>query len=206
MADLEDVLNRSFNAPPVPSSGRALVDYAGGRRAATELVSGLDHPPRRGEYRSDAAFDADRRKWNNAARSAQRWSTEAGQRRASPKVTPAQKAKFRREANRRKREEGGRRGMNARLKARIIIHSPGVGKRDDSRVRVLPSINTPPVFIPASTVEEILDELGDGDAGEAAQSFLGAFLEIYGLDPDVDLGDVHWLKLWPTGTPEPAGE
>lgn len=62
----------------------------------------------------------------------------------------------------------------------------------------------PGVFLDGGTVGEILDELAEEGQDAAAEDFLGAFFEAYGMPEDAELEGVAWLKVWPEGTREPA--
>lgn len=201
MADLGDVLGPSLNAGPVPASGRAIVDYAGGRRALVEQLAGMDGPPRKRDYRSESDYQAARTKWRSASRRVQRWSTEGRQRRAAPQLTPAEKGKIRRQATREKRRQIAARGLRARLRATVRVGS-GFAKRDDVRTRTMPS-GGPGVFLDPGTVQDVLDELSEEGRDAAAEDFLGAFWEAYGMPDDAEVDEVSWLHVWPDGDPEP---
>lgn len=194
---LEDVLGGALNAGPVPADGRRLVEYAGGRRALTEQLSGLPGPPRRGDYRDPERYETDARRWRSSSQAALRYSKGA----RSPKIAPAQKSRVRRAANAAKRATIQRRGLRTRLYARVRVDSPGK-RGGDERDRQMPS-GGPGVYIGPSEVTEVLDDLGNQEIGDATEEFAAAFLASYGF-PDAEIVSVTRLKVWPEGTAEPA--
>lgn len=204
MASLGSQLGRSLEAPPVPSSKSDLVDYAGGRRELVELLTGQDGPPRRTSYaagaRGDSRYANDRREWRNAQRRVERWTTAAGERRgATPaKLTPAQKRAIRRDANERHRAELKRRGLRARLTATVRVSK-------DRRTRTMPARGTPGVLLDGETVAEILDEIAEEGRAAAADDFLGAFFDAYGIGEEVEVDEEEetTLKVWVNGEREP---
>lgn len=205
MASLASQLGRALAAPPVPSGKRDLVDYAGGRRAMAEYLSGMDGPPKRSNYPDTAAGRArlsdDRRQWRSASRRVQRWTTEAGERRGTEpaRLTTAQKRAIRRDANARHRELLKARGLRARLYATVSVSK-------DRRVRVMPAPGTPGVLLDRDATTEILDELADEGREAAADDFLEAFFDSYGIDPEVvelDEDAEVMLKVWVNGEKEP---
>lgn len=199
--DLGAVLGPSLNAGAVPDSGPALVDYAGGRAALVRQMTGMDHAPRRGEYADQQAFEEARTHWRSAYRNAQRW--DKGRRPSKEALPPATKGKIRKDANRRRREELARRGLRARLRARVLVPTPNIGRRkDDSREREMPA-GGPGVFIDGDTVAEILEDLAEEGREAAAEDFLAAFFEAYGMPEDAEIEEVHSLTVWPEGADEP---
>lgn len=199
--DLGQVLGPSLNAGPVPESGPALVDYAGGRHALVQQVTGRDHAPRRSEFRDAEQFERARTEWRSASRNAQRW--DKGRRPTREGLPSSTRGKIRREANKRHRAELARRGLRARLHARVRVPSPMSRRGGDERDRVMPA-GGPGVYLDGGTVGEILEELADEGRDAAAEVFLGAFFEAYGMPEDAELVAVYSLKVWPEGTEEPA--
>lgn len=199
-----------FDPGPVPSSGAELVKYAGGKAALTRQLSGMNGPPRRADYADPMAYKAASVKWRSASRRAQR-ADDSGkpgkQRRGVSKTTlsPEQRGRVREAAEDRKLSQAVRRGMRARMKARLVAPSPNLRGRQDERTRTVPA-SGPGVLIPGDVVAEIMRDLEDGDDGRAAYLFMGAFFEAYGapeLMVEPDSGAVQWLVMWPDGEPEP---
>lgn len=198
-------LGRSLEAPPVPSDKAELVEYAGGRRAMVELLTGMDSPPRRNNYppgaRGDSRFANDRRTWTSTQRRVQRWTTEAGERRGTRPVqlTTQQKRTIRRDANRRHRAMLRERGLRARLHITVRISR-------DKRTRTMPAAGTPGVLLDGDTVGDILDQIAEEGRAAGADDFLEAFFDAYGLGDEVEVDEEDteaWLKVWVNGEPEP---
>lgn len=212
MADLGDRIGGALFEPgPVPSGG-ALVGYAGGRRALTEALSGMDGPPRPGDFggRDTDDFRAANNRWRSASRRAQR-ADEAGapgkQRRRTPaeRLTPAQRGRLEERAAAAKVEEISSRGMRARMKVRMSVDTPNARGRGAVRTRVMPS-GGPGVLIDAATTREILEDARERGDEVAADLFRPAFFIAYGgglEDLPLEIEDVIWLKVWPNGEPEP---
>jgi hypothetical protein len=203
--DIAGALGPSLNAGPVPTNARKFVEYAGGKRAAVEQLTGLDGPPRRADYgRRDAAFREDRLRWLAAQRRVERWTTEGRERRGGTRdvdLTRAQKTRARRDANRRRREEIARRGLRARMHVKTRVDTPG--KRADVRTRWIPALGAPATYIDPDTTREILEKLSD-DRDAAGEDFLDALWLSYDVDPDlIEVEEVLELKVWPEGEPEP---
>lgn len=207
--DLGDALAPALQAEPVPGNGAALVRYAGGRAALTRQLTGMDHAPRRAEYSTPEAHKAAQTKWQTAQRRVQRWDDEGKegkQRRGAvkgPDLDRAQKTRLRRAANERKSRALQSRGLRARLKARVTIKSPGARGRSDTRLREMPQ-GGPGVYLDAETVRDIVEALREEGRETAAEDFLPAFLQSYGMPEEAEVTDVMWLKIWPDGSPEPA--
>lgn len=201
--DLADALGPALKAGPVPRGGAEVVEYAGGRTELVRTLTGRDHAPKRSEFRTSEAYEDARRSWRSTSRRVQRWSTEAGQRRAAPALSPAEKGRVRRAANKARLERLGRTGLWARLRARVTVATGNAGRKADSRVRDLPS-GGPGVFLDGEDVRAILEELDEQGKEAAAEDFLTLFLDNYGMTADVEVDDVMWLKVWLDGDEEPA--
>lgn len=193
---------------PVPTSGPALVKFAGGRRALQEQMSGMSGPPAKRAYPDEAAWKAASIKWRSAGRQVQRWD-EAGragkQRRGVNRahLAPGQEKRVRSNAIDRKWSAIVRRGLYARMLCRMHVDSPKLASSSE-RVREIPS-GGPGVKIPGDVVADILGRLEDEGEGPAAAHFQEAFFESYGGMPaeEAMVDEVWWLKIWPVGTPEP---
>lgn len=61
----------------------------------------------------------------------------------------------------------------------------------------------PGVLIPGPVVRTILAQLGP-DRAAAAEDFIEAFWEAYGMPESAEVVRVVWIKVWPDGTREPA--
>lgn len=70
------------------------------------------------------------------------------------------------------------------------------------RRRYLPAIGGPGVTLDPRAVTRIVETLGGRGAEQAAEVFLEEFGDSYGFWPGV--GTVRWLRVWPSGTTEPA--
>lgn len=207
---LENAIVPSLLAPaPVPASGRDLVKYAGGRRELAKQLSGMDGPPATSlRTRDPARYERERIAWRTASRRAQRWDDEGTpgkQRRGEVKpaeLTDAQRHRLQREARARKRRALGERGMRARLFARVRVPSPKAKAGGDTRDREMPA-GGPGVYIDPSTTLDIIDQADEHDEDAAAEDFMAAFWEAYGMPEGAEIEAVYWLKIWPEGTPEP---
>lgn len=203
---LEAALAPSFAAEPVPTEAAALVRYAGGRRELTRQLSGMDGPPPTSlRSRDPERYERERTRWRTASRRAQRWDTEGKegkQRRATPQVAESEARTLRRVASERKRVAARHNGLRARLYARVRISSPKAKRGGDERDREMPA-GGPGVYIDRDTVAEVLDALRD-DREAAAEDFLAAFWESYGMPPEAEIVAVYRLKIWPEGRREPA--
>ncbi len=209
--DVGDALLASLDqADPVPSTGPALIRYAGGRVALQRQLSGMSGPPARADFGGDEqAYQAARTRWRSAARRVQRWSDEGkegkqtrGRRRvalAAPERARVESAEVDRRWSRMIR-----RGLRARLTARVRVPSPiARGGGGDTRLREMPA-GGPGVLIPAATVAAIMGALDERNEDEAAGRFLDAFWIAYGMPDDTEIVEVVRLKLWPDGDSEPA--
>lgn len=208
--DIGAALGPALRSDPVPSSGADLVRYAGGRRALAEQLSGMSGPPAKGDYRTPDEWKSASTRWRTASRRAQRLDEEgrAGkQRRGTSKgadLTPAQKRRLRREATRRKREQMIERGMRARLYALVRTDTPKAGGSSNTRERTMPAYPSPGVLLDKAMVRDVLESLEEGETDAAADEFIPAFFESYGVDPEtLEIEEVHWLKVWPEGEREP---
>lgn len=215
MADVLQLLADAMEAPAVPSDPDDLVEYAGGKRALTQALSGLDHSPRRKEYpdgaRGDAAYKRDYTKWRTASRRAQRGTGEGreGKQRRGTKegsrLTEEQKRTLRERATERKVDEITKNGLRARMYAKMRRGSPGK-KGEPARWREIPA-GGPGVFISASDADDILAEiLLEGNEEAAAEFFTQDILANYfgqGAEDQWEVEEVQWLKIWPEGEPEP---
>lgn len=196
--DLGQLLGPSLNAGPVPDSGPALVDYAGGRAALVAQLTGRDHAPRRSEFRDATAFEAERTRWRTAQRNVQRW--DKGR---HPTLTSSMKGKLHRAANVRKRAALRRRGMRMRLRGEVVVPSPMARHGNDVRVRDLPS-GGPAQYLDPAIVGQVLDALDEDGEDAAAEELLASFLEEYAMPLDTEITNLEYLHLWPDGEEELA--
>jgi hypothetical protein len=182
---------------PIPTDPAELVTYAGGARALTQQLSGLDHTPRRAEYagttRGQERFEADRRAWRSAARRVQRLPG----RQSVGAMSTAQRRRTIAGARDQRKRQAARRGMRVRMVGMVSIVS--AGKPTDERARTMPAAATPGVLIPADIVERALQS---EDSAELLAYFFsdanGAY-NIGDLDPEVEFSSVHF---WEDGEPE----
>jgi hypothetical protein len=196
-ADLAAALRRTLRDPgPVPTDPGALVEYAGGQRALTQALSGLDHSPRSAEYptaaRGRERLSEDRRRWRTAQRRVQRLDT----RQSVARIDLAPRRRIIAQARARKVATGETRGV--RMRVLLVVSVASVGKPADVRRRWCPAEASPGELIPGYVVAEVLENVADQDLGGELLSY---FLHSYfgELDPDVQVGD--W-RIWIDGTPE----
>jgi hypothetical protein len=198
--DLVDAFTEALTGTttPPPQTGPELVDYAGGAPALARLDTGLPVtgrlPPKGQEPR---------RLYENAKRRYQRWAAPEGkQRTAHPPQGVYDDLRRRLIIARRAPliPDARRRGARARIKAWVIVSSPGA-KRQDRRLRSLPS-GGPGQYLDRTTVQDVTDSFIAGDADTAAATFLETFLESYGF-AEAEVEDVESITIWPDGTPEP---
>lgn len=193
MAGEAAALRRLTAADPVPTSGSALVDYSGGTAAATRVLSGMAGPPARRNYAGADEYEAARRQWRSASRTAQRWAKgERGTQR--PHLTPAQRRRAQTENRERKRTAARGAGIRATLTARIVIDSPGKGGRDSRRR----TISNGGLGVLVEGSPEILDALAEGDTAAAVELLAEGFLDGAGLPAYTELDGASW-ELWPDG-------
>ena len=206
--DIGDALEAALGEPePVPSTGPALVRYAGGKAALTRQLSGMNASPRRGEYPTDEAYRAARTRWRSAARRAQRYAEggpEGRQVRGRRRIAlgAAERERVRAANVDRRYARIVRAGLRARMRVKIAVPSPIARRGADRRVRDLPA-GGPGVFLDPGEVDRILAEL-EADPDRAAGLFREAFFNAYGMPDDADIEEVIWLKVWPDGDAEPA--
>lgn len=196
----EDLAAAIADPGDVPRDGRALVRYAGGRRALVEQLTGLDGPPKRSAYPDDAQYAAARTRWRTATQRVRRY--DEGLRQHAERLQPAQRRRVRAGARREKRTRLASTPMRARIRAVVVVPSPG--GRDDRRERDLPS-GGPGVLLPVSASREVFSEARAGDDAAAGEAFLPAFFESYGFPESGQIAEVRWVRVWPDGTPEPRG-
>lgn len=201
MTALEDVLGASMWDPgDTPTTGPALVDWAGGRRAMVREISGMAGPPRKGDFAGNPeGYRAANLRWRSASRRVQRW--DDGTR--APKLAPDERAAVRQAAADAKRRDLFRNGARMRIHARVRIDSPKKRGRPDTRTRWMPAAGLG-VFIPPEAIIDTSEALEDGEPDRASFDLLSAFGESYGLSSDVwELEEVLELKIWPEGEAEP---
>lgn len=192
--NLDDALGRLVDADTVPGTGPELVTYLGGQRSTVELLTGLDHSPRRAEYEPGAEgaaqHQADYKRWRSTSRRVQRWTTEAGQQRGRERVRldEQQRTEAERENRARKLQRIRQRGILATVTARIIVDSPGKGGRD-SRLR---TISDGGHGILVENGSEILGLVREGAEDEARESLVAGFLDAVPLPPYTELTEATW--------------
>lgn len=189
MPSAERALRGLTSAAPVPTSGRALVEYMGGTAQAARILSGMDGPPPPAMKRADPErYEADRKAWRAASRQAQRWAK--GERGASrPQLDPRQR-RAAQAVNRSRRRAEARVGITATLTGRIVIVSGRSGRRD-SRQRTIHRVE---VADPSA----IMDALAEGDTDLAAELLMEGFLEGAGMPAETEAFGASW-ELTPEG-------
>lgn len=214
MANLGDFLAQSLVAAEPPSEPGALVEYAGGHRAFTEAMTGLDHSPRRSEYpegqRGAERYAADYKSWRSTYRRAQRADPsgkEGKQRRGTVegvKLTPAQRQRLRAAATGRKVEKMRKRGMRVRMHAKMKRKSPGK-RGEPARWREIPT--GPGVLLEPEHAADILQLIRAGEHDAAVAAFRDDVLDSYfgrGGAEAWNIEDVDQLEVWAEGDPEPG--
>lgn len=206
MADTGEQLAAAMSAGAPPARGGDLIAYAGGKRELQQALSGMERAPKRSDYGSPEGYDAARRTWRTAARRVQRFSADEGKQRRGQTRTvlaPAQRDRVERAGDEHKQRAIRRRGMRARMFARVRIASASAKGGGDERDRIMPAPPGPGVLFPGPAVEDIFDQAG-GDIDAAGALFEAEFLERYGLDAEFQITTVYWLRLWPDGEREPG--
>jgi hypothetical protein len=187
------------DATPPPQTGPELVDYAGGAPQLARLDVGL---PSTGALPKKANDPVRRRQYDNALRRYQRWAAPAGKERTK-NPPPGKFDDLRRRLIIRRKDplipDSRRRGARVRIRAVVVVGTP---PKMDRRERLLPSGGAGQL-LDAGTVRRITDTFLDGEADNAAEDFLAAFLDAYGFD-EAELENIIWIKIWPDGTPEPG--
>lgn len=209
MPDLPDILADAIDDPgAVPTSARRLVEYAGGRASLTRELSGMSGPPKRSAYGSADAYKAASTRWRTAARRVQRSTAAPGrQQRGQVKglrLKPAESQRVKAAAIRQKWSDAVSNGVRARMRARVKVPTPGVGRRrrgPEYRDRTLPA-GGPGTYISPDALIPALEAIDEDDTGRAAFEFQAAFEEAEGF-PNFVIEEVYELKIWPEGTPEP---
>lgn len=194
-------LQAAVRSDPVPTSGPALVRYAGGTREATRALSGLDHSPRRAEYATEGAWKADYTRWRSAARNVQRWSAPEGRERRGqvkpPKLDPAERRRLQAANREGKRAKVARSGLRAVVRATVVVPSTRRGG-DDRRERTISSDGTVTRGVPIDpdTAAELLELVRAGDDEAARELLQEAFLESAGMPDGTELERADW-EVWP---------
>lgn len=225
MASLEEVLSLALEAPDPPVSGQELVDYVGGRRELTELLSGMDGPPDPKDFRApgarardgfsspeaEAEYKALSMRWRTAARKAQRADTEGreGKQRRGVSgrgfLTPEQRFRLWQAGSDRRLAAFREHGALARMIAAVRVDTTSARAHGaKARLKSMPS-GGPAVEISAEEMSEVINLVRQEGIGEAAAAFTNAFMESYGWTPDdFEIEDVVGFKLWPANEDEPA--
>lgn len=188
-----------MNPGPVPTDGRDLVRYAGGRRALTEQLSGMTGPPKRSEH-TPAGYAAASRRWTTAQRSVQRYAR--GER--GPRLDPEKRERIRHGAAVRRPAAMARNGMRMRLRARTVVKSPTARRGvDQSRMRDLPATGNG-VYIPPDKVQDIFEAIRQVGVEGGAKIWLSAFFDEYGMPAGTQVDGMEWVHVWENGADEPA--
>jgi hypothetical protein len=201
--DLSDAFTEALtgDTTPPPLTGPELVEYGGGAPALARLEGGL---PPTGKLPSKTASPAVRRQYDNARRRFERWAAPEGkQRTKNPPKNVFDGLRRRLIIGRRDPliPDSTRMGARARIRAWVVITTPGPNEEPEYKLRTLPP-SGPGVFINRTTMRRVTDRFIAGDADGAADDFLAAFLHTYGFD-EAEIGDVESITIWPDGTPEP---
>jgi hypothetical protein len=191
---------RAALRPSVADDPREIVTMLGGPAATARAVVGLgprDKLPRQGT--------AARRRYNREIRTAQRYTTTAGQRRGVTakaraatlrswrrKVGPAWRSSF----HRRLRADGAR----ARVAGAVRVGR----SKDPRKYRVIPP-GGPGVGLSGGGIGAVLDLLDGGEGEEAAALFFDLFGDSYGVLVSVEEEselELEWIHVWVEGDSE----
>ena len=206
MADLGSLLALQLQgARPEALSTAGLVEYVGDRSEAVRILSGMDARPRKADYGDAEAYKAALRSWTNAQRSVQRATAEEGRQRRGRTgirvLSPEQAAQAFRLGIRRRLAAFRANGARVRMKAVVATESPtptGVANVT-TRLKTMPVGRTPAVLIGKTAMRHVL-------AGDPFSQVVERFEEEWWKEYPISgswIMDVHWLKMWPEGWPEP---